>query len=241
MRRLKSVAAGMLPARVAEVVRREVCVHRVLHGTNAEGDVTLLPAVVGPEHVCWDIGAHTGMYVIALSRLARHVYAFEPIPGNRRILETLVHRASLANVTISPLALADVSGDARMHVPKEGAFAGYALAALDDSGAVTVATTTVDELVQQGWAPPRFIKCDVEGAEGRVITGAARVIARDRPIWLMETFDDAVIDRMVAMGHRTFTLDWKADRVIAVTRRLGWTRNYWFLPAEMEPPAGWLL
>ena len=241
IRTLKTVAAAVLPARLGDVLRREICVRRVLQGIHVEGEVSVLPAVVRSDHVCWDIGAHTGMYVIALCKLCRHVYAFEPIPANRRILETVVARASLGNVTISSLALADASGKARMHVPREGVFAGYALASLDNSGAVDVTTATIDELVAQGWAAPNFIKCDVEGAESRVIAGAADVIARYRPAWLMETFDDAVVEQMVALGYRTFTHDWKAHRVIAVSRRLGWTRNYWFVPAETDPPAGWLL
>lgn len=240
IRTLKTVAVAMLPARVTELVRREVCVRRVLQNIHAEGDLTLLPAVVRPDHTSWDIGAHTGMYIPALSRLSKSVRAFEPIPANRRILETVVRRAALANVTISALAIADVGGDAHMHIPREGAFGGYAMASLDDRGAVAVSTATVDGLVAQGWAPPNFIKCDVEGAELRVIAGAADVIARYRPTWLMETFDDAVIDRMRVLGYRTYTYDWKANRVIAVTRRLGWTRNYWFWPSESEPPAGWL-
>jgi hypothetical protein len=52
-----------------------------------------------------------------------------------------------------------------------------------------------------------FIKCDVEG---EVIEGAVKLIQRDRPAWLMDTWDEAVVRRMRKLGYRATKLehDW---------------------------------
>ncbi len=50
-----------------------------------------------------------------------------------------------------------------------------------------VPTFRLDDLVE---GPVGFLKMDVEGAEGRVVEGATRLIARDRPIVTTELKDE---------------------------------------------------
>ena len=55
-----------------------------------------------------------------------------------------------------------------------------------------------------------FIKCDAEGHERAVIEGAVKLIQRDHPAWLIETWDEAVIRRMREVGYTATKLehDW---------------------------------
>ena len=92
----------------------------------ARDEVDLLPRFVHAGDVCWDIGANSGTYTIALSRLASRVLAFEPVPHNFEILEKVIRRARLSNVSAAPLALSDVTGEALPQAEKELKAAGIA-------------------------------------------------------------------------------------------------------------------
>ncbi len=224
----------VLPRRLALGLRREWLVRQVVAGrAYVETDIAVLPQFVGPTDICWDIGANSGTYTVALSRLAARVCAFEPVPHNLQILERVVRRARLRNVTISASAVGDVTGAARMTVPTEGFYGGYYMAALAPAGELSVPMTTIDQLIADGWPEPTFIKCDVEGAETRVVSGARSLIERRRPIWLIETFEDDLIPLMQSYGYRTLM---GGARMEPVSARSSLERNYWFLPSSMTGP-----
>jgi FkbM family methyltransferase len=219
----------LLPKRLALAVRREWLARRVASGhAYREHDVELLSRFVRPGDVCWDIGASSGTYTRALSMLGARVYAFEPIPDSFAILAKVSRRAKLKDVAMRQLAVADFVGAARMAVPTDGFYGGYYLAALDDSGDVSVQVTTVDQLVSDGVPEPDFVKCDVEGVELRVLAGARALIGRRPPVWLLETFEEEVLVVARSLGYRTFaTLD--NDEIGEVDRRTE-ARNYWLVP-----------
>ena len=134
-----------------------------------------------------DIGAHAGFYTLAFSRLvgAGRVWAFEPVPQLAQRLEFHVAENALANVTIHRLAVAERVGSARFRFLPDYETMG----ALDEGGAMTVATTTLDSLVAAGMPVPDVVKIDVEGAELRILEGAAALIARRRTAWLVALDD----------------------------------------------------
>jgi FkbM family methyltransferase len=192
----------VLPRAIALRIRREWLARRVVQGKGyKERDVQLLSRLLKPEDICWDIGATSGTYTAPMSRLAAQVFAFEPVPHNFEILQTVKRLGRLDNVSTRRLAISDTSGLARMVIPTDGFYGGYYLAALDDRGTLEVPSATVDGLIAQGVPEPDFIKCDVEGAEGRVIDGARSLIARRHPIWLLETFNDEVPVLMESLGY----------------------------------------
>lgn len=219
----------VLPRRVALALRREWLAWRVASDTAfKEGEVELLRQYVAPTDVCWDIGANSGMYTVPLSRLASQVIAFEPVPHSRQILERVKRRAGLDNVTIQDMALADREGRACMTVPVEGFYGGFYLASLSEDGSVPVRVATVDGLIAGGMPEPDFIKCDVEGAESRVIEGATSLLRRRPPIWLLETFEDDVLPTMQAFGYSAYVY-WGPGRLERVQSRTPKSRNYLLL------------
>jgi len=76
---------------------------------------------------------------------------------------------------------------------------------------------------------PDFIKCDVEGAETRVLDGARSLIARRHPIWLLETFEDHVVPRMISLGYAAY-VHVGNGRLEPVQARTPQHRNYFFVP-----------
>jgi FkbM family methyltransferase len=220
----------IVPTGIGLAVRRQLLARRVLTGTGRETDISVLDGIVEPTDICWDLGANAGSYTLALARLGAEVHAFEPVPHNHSILELVVRRAQLTNVRISRLALSDRCGAGAMRVPPEGLYGGYYLAALDAGGNEPVDEVTIDALLAEGWREPDFIKCDAEGAEGRILAGATGLNTRRPPVWLLETFDDTVFDSMLALGYSAYWLDWTTGQMRSTRTRLHHTRNFFFVP-----------
>lgn len=179
-----------------------------------EAEFDLLPLLVDRTRNAVDVGANKGVYSYALSRLCRHVHAFEPYGKMRRILERTARR----NVTVSPLALSDRTGSASFLVPRmhggKLSNQGGSLSTAKVEGAhvaLPVETARLDDL---GLADVGFMKIDVEGSELAVIAGAKALLARDRPTLLIEIEErhskvplaDAVA-QVEAQGYRAYFLD----------------------------------
>ena len=220
----------LLPKRLSLWLRRQWLGRRIAAGKgHFEDDVPLLKDHVRPTDICWDIGANTGTYTLHLSRLASKVFAFEPVPHNLSILQDVTRRAGLANVVIRQLALSDRAGRAKMTVPVEGFYGGFYLARLADEGELDVEMSTIDALIASGVPEPDFIKCDVEGVEAQVIAGARELIQRRPPIWLLETFEDEVVDLLRSLGYSAQVRN-SDQRLVEITKRVVHERNYWFFP-----------
>jgi len=228
---LRRMMRRLLPEAVSLRLRREWLGRRIVSGSAYfESDVPLLKTYVKPTDICWDIGANTGTYTLHLSRLASQVFAFEPVPHNLDILDDVKRRGHLENVVIRQLALSDGVGRSPMTIPVEGFYGGFYLARLEAAGELDVETSTVDALIASGVPAPDFIKCDVEGAEARVLDGAHELLTRSRPIWLLETFEDGIVERLRSYGYSAHVRE-DSGRLVEVTTRVH-ERNYWFFPAN---------
>lgn len=129
-----------------------------------------------PEDVVWDIGAHAGYFSLACASRCREVVACEALPANLANLRRHVTMNRLSNVRIVGAAIADSHGGAI-------AFGGSSSSYQNRIGAegAPVPVESIDHLVATGHTPPSIVKMDVEGAESRVLQGAADTIARHRP------------------------------------------------------------
>jgi FkbM family methyltransferase len=226
---LRRMMRHLLPKAASLRLRREWLGRRLAAGKGYfENDVPLLHTFVKPTDVCWDIGANIGTYTLHLSRAASKVFAFEPVPHNVETLRDVKRRARLDNVVISQIAISDRVGRSRMAIPVDGFYGGFYLAQLDDTGELEVDVSTIDALIASGVPEPDFIKCDVEGAESHVLAGARELLARRRPIWLLETFEDGVVELLLSLGYSAHVRD-DENRLIEVKTRVH-ERNYWFFP-----------
>ena len=158
-------------------------------------ELNFLKHLADPAAVALDVGANLGLYTYFLARISRHVYAFEPNPGPLRALL----RVADSNVTVSPVALSDRSGEAELSIPRgrkgwtnngaalERHFPGRMMT-------VRVPCRRIDDL---GIAGIGFIKIDVEGHELAVLQGARETLRR-----LLESELAAAAGRDVALGER---------------------------------------
>ena len=133
----------------------------------------------------YDVGANAGFFTLLASKLAGPhavVYAFEPLPRNVAYLERHVSLNECRNVRVLPVAAAAKKGRARFaiaHNPSQGG--------ISDHGELEVETRSLDDVVDGGAPPPRFMKIDVEGAESEVLTGASRILRESQPTILLST------------------------------------------------------
>jgi FkbM family methyltransferase len=136
---------------------------------------------VGPGDLCFDIGAHVGNRLWALSRLGASIVALEPQPDCMRLLRRwyghhanieLVERAVGAAPGSRTLFLSErtptVTTLSRDWMAAVQRTPGFAAVRWDRD--IPVRVTTLDELIARH-GTPTFCKIDVEGAELDVLRG----------------------------------------------------------------------
>jgi FkbM family methyltransferase len=158
--------------------------------------------------VFFDVGANVGFYTLLGSRLVRsrgRVVAFEPVPRNLAFLYRHVRLNRADNVTILPLACADALSN-ELFIAGEN----HALGRLEGSNrdperassqspALLVATISLDAAAEKLGLRPDVIKIDVEGAELRVLEGAANILTQVRPVLLLSVHSDQL--RKACLTH----------------------------------------
>ena len=152
----------------------------------------VMSRVLSPESCCVDIGCHKGQFLIEYMSCApkgTH-FAFEPIPY---LYEQLCENFKSAR--IYNYALSDRSGETSFYIlPDKPALSGLnrreAIQKELPREEITVRTERLDVVI-----PPEskidYIKIDVEGAEGLVISGALETIKRNRPYIVLEHGQDS--------------------------------------------------
>jgi FkbM family methyltransferase len=152
-----------------------------------------LRGLVAPGAVVYDIGAHLGLYAIALARWAGpagHVYCLEADPLCVYFLNANLDVNGVENADVLPLAIVDRAGSTELTinyhnllvgVVKESAFS------RKPGHRITVPATGLDELIaSHGLRPPTLVKLDIEGAEVLAVEGMRRTIAEHRPVLFVE-------------------------------------------------------
>jgi FkbM family methyltransferase len=146
----------------------------------------ILGAVLRPDSNCIDVGAHDGVFLADMARLAplgRHI-AYEPLP---ELAGVLAQR--FPGVDVRNRALSDREGQAEfMHVLTRPGWSGFRERPYPDKETVrriTVPTESLDRAVGRDYVP-HFIKIDVEGAEEQVLRGALETIRRHQPLVALE-------------------------------------------------------
>ncbi len=151
--------------------------------------------------ICFDIGAHAGIYSLLFSRTAETVFAFEPFPRNLAWLVRTLEKNGADNVRVVPWALSGATGPTRFRAGghnTEGR--------LDPAGDLAVFAMTCDEFCASQRVRPHVMKIDVEGAEADVLRGASGVLAAGKPALLLSTHGDGVKEEclriLTDLGYR---------------------------------------
>ena len=137
-----------------------------------------LGANLKPDAIVIDVGANIGEFSVAVAPHAKKVYAFEPVARSRALLQK--NTASSPTVEIIDCALSNTEGTVTLAPDTKNNSGTYRV-----TGSGTIPLRTLDSFN----LTPDFIKIDVQGLDIRVLQGAARTIAKNKPVLLFEISD----------------------------------------------------
>jgi FkbM family methyltransferase len=150
-----------------------------------EPEMTLLPRLVPHDKLAVDIGGNRGTYAYALSKLARQVVSFEPVPACTRLLTAWSRHTP--NVVIHECGLGDREDTLLLHVPRLNGSLTTTRASfsrVEGEGVdLSVPIRTLDQFALQDVG---FVKIDVEGFEFATLQGARATLERWSPNLLVE-------------------------------------------------------
>ncbi|MGB8476923.1 MAG: FkbM family methyltransferase [Candidatus Acidiferrum sp.] len=196
-------------------------VQRLMWGGAYEPHVrNCLVAILHPGDTFVDIGAHIGFFSLLAASLVGNtgkVYAFE---ANANVFQKLQANASeYPWLAASLRAIWSESGQVAFSDPQQPGETGWGkLTAIRNEGhVVSVEAITLDEWHMSVGTPGiRAMKIDAEGSEPFILDGARRLIARTRPIMIIELNDqllrevkrskEAVLARLRDDGYLVFPI-----------------------------------
>jgi FkbM family methyltransferase len=138
-----------------------------------------------------DVGANFGYYTLLMGEAvgaAGHVLAVEPNPEASALLQESVNLAGhWSRTRVAPQALGASAGLAWLYAPdgepKNASLVGQPGRA--GGTTIEVAMLTLDELAL-GYSKVDLVKIDAEGGEQGIVAGMQQLIARDRPLIVLE-------------------------------------------------------
>jgi FkbM family methyltransferase len=181
------VAIGSGPARLSVDLSTNLGLHTYRYGWRDEA-AEAIELLTEPGWVVVDGGANIGAFsLVAAAACAPgggRVHAVECAPETLRILRRSLDANPALPVTVHEVALADEQGELEFTVFEGGS--GLASFAPEQAGqAIRVPTTTLD-ILTAGMPRVDLVKLDVEGAELRALSGAARLLTEQRPMVVIE-------------------------------------------------------
>jgi FkbM family methyltransferase len=223
-----------------------------------EKELFLLRRLVAPGDVCVDVGAAGGAHLLVMARRVGptgRVLGVEPRPRAHRLLRWLVDRSGLASrIRLLPVALDESTGWASLRIPVVPTRAHFHGSTDDREGTaafgglphreINVPTERLDDVIAaEGLDRVDVLKCDVEGAELRVLAGARKVLEHHRPVVLLEADDlhqqreDATAAEVLALvcsyGYRVHR--YRRGMLEPVDGVVDGEDDYVFLPEERAP------
>ncbi len=192
---------------------------------------------VRPGDLCFDIGAHVGNRLWALSRLDARIVALEPQPQCMRLLrrwyghnpdieliEQAVGTAPGTRTLFVSERTPTVTTFSRDWISAVGATPGFAGVRWDRG--IPVRVTTLDELIAR-YGEPAFCKIDVEGAELDVLCGLSQPLKALSFEYIPAATDAAVacVDRLGELGR--YEYNWSPGELPRLRS------SVWLDPAQM--------
>jgi FkbM family methyltransferase len=174
-----------------------------------------------------DVGANTGNHTIFFAgpMQAERVIPIEPVPRAVTALRAAVAGNRFANVDLSRVGVAVGAAEGRLRpIASVTAGLGATHFAADTAGEIRL--VTLDGLLD---GRVDFMKLDVEGMEMEALSGAAGLIAAQRPVLYVEVLDTAIGRFMAWVDEH----EYRIERLFPDKTHC----NYFLIPAErpLEP------
>jgi len=206
-----------------------------------EHDLDVQRALVAAVHegcVVYDIGAHLGCFALGAAKLAGEsgqVVAFEGDPDNAaRLRENAAYnhlegRFQVVHAAVWSSSEGDGISFRRGIEPRaQGGVEKNGYRPVLGSGElIRVPVITLDEFIAGGGPPPDVIKIDVEGGEGEVLRGGARLFATQRPIVIAEVHHERAEKQIrLWLEEQRYCAQWNLPEGIYTRQLLAWPEEF---------------
>lgn len=154
-------------------------------------ELGLIPALLSPDRVFIDVGAHIGYLGLVGAKYAQRAFLYEPgLASFGRMTRNLALNPVLAaKITARRIAISSTSGEMTLYASLAGPDTASLRALSPDAVSELVRVETLDAEIPAD-SPVGLIKIDVEGAEMDVLDGARRILAQDQPMILIELVEE---------------------------------------------------
>ncbi len=207
-----------------------------------EGDFFKFMELLPAHGVILDIGANLGIMTWHLLRTKpeSNIWAFEPIPDNRAVLQTIIKEKNEEKFRLFDVALGAEPGDAEMILPEINQVKMQGLShilhpsieVMGSGRKYQVKVETLDNLIPKS-KKVTGIKLDVENFEYFVLKGGESLLKRDQPIIYTELWDNENRKRsmnfLTGLGYTIHYFDGKSLHPYSEKSYSG--QNFFFLPS----------
>jgi len=148
-----------------------------------------------------DVGGHVGLWSFNMAHAFDHVHAFEPVQAHRECFEK--NTADLGNITLHACALGDRYGSVKIRTEPTSS---------GDSRVDGVGDIPMHTLDSMSLENVDLVKIDCEGFELFVLRGAEELLARQKPVVVVEQKpghavkyglgDTDAVPYLVSLGYR---------------------------------------
>ncbi len=179
-----------------------------------------LKKIIKPGYVCLDIGANLGYYSYFMCMHTGQkgkVFAIEPVPLFRQILEKNVSKSKFKQLCILPYALGESEQTITMGIPIVDGIIRHGMTHIlsnDWKSEKTLAETfevmmKVPDRLFENLERLDFVKCDVEGYEYIVLSNMLNTLSKHKPIIQCELSNQnkvQTINLLKQNGYETYIL-----------------------------------
>lgn len=172
------------------------------YGEYTQLEIELLRNFIKSHHCVYDVGANIGYHTLAFSKLAKHIYAFEPNKKNLKLLHK--NLKSLDNVKVYDMACSDTNCELTIEDFDTSVPGNYGEMHTNVTGQ-TCTSVRIDDL--DDIYGPDLIKIDVEGHELQVLKGATETIKEFNPIIFYEAHGTdlpEIYDFLTDLGYHLY-------------------------------------
>lgn len=183
-------------------------VERALYetGTYEKGTLVLLMGFLEKGSSCVDVGANIGLMTVAMARIVGaqgKVFAIEPNPAAREILQYNIEINQLENVSVLPYAIGSNSTQATMYDGVDGNRGRASLLAFGGTEIGVVQIRTLAEVIPAD-VKIDLVKVDVEGYELNVLKGMSSLLERQYSPALIVEFSKDRDDKTSSTSRELF-------------------------------------
>lgn len=187
------------------------------YGEWSEAEVNLIKQLVNNNENIIEVGSNIGTHTIPLAKHVSkggQIFAFEPQSQNYKLLLDNINDNEIKNVEVSKLALSSKEGEAFMNKFDENKTSNFGDARIfsdNNENYEKVPVKTLDQIyydkTQENFSV-KLIKCDTQGQELNIITGAKKIIEKHKPYLYVENDDvhtsKNLIEKIKSMGYFMF-------------------------------------